>query len=130
MNTPRPTLGAQIRELRKQRGWSQHQAAERVGVQPLAYGKWERDEANPSTENTVKLARVFGIDATELGYEAPIWTPSTPPDWAVRYHDEIMERLNENDARLTRIEKCLSEEAVTVKSLEEQVIAYIRCHIN
>jgi hypothetical protein len=41
-----------------------------------------------------------------------------------------MERLNEHDARLMRIEKCLSEEAVTVKALEEQVIAYIRCHSN
>jgi transcriptional regulator with XRE-family HTH domain len=126
MDSGAPTTGEHIRTLRTKRGWTQDDVARRVGVKPLAVGKWERDQANPTAANLVELARVFGVDARELGYEPPVWTPEQPPEWAELYHAEIMHRLDEYAARLALIESCLCEEVGTVKSLEEHVIAYIK----
>lgn len=102
--TQRPiTLGSVIRELRKARGWSQDDVAGRVGVKLLAYGKWERDQANPTDDNLVSLARVFGIDPTELSYEPPIWVPATAPEWAVRHHEEIMAALKQQRDQIRQL---------------------------
>jgi transcriptional regulator with XRE-family HTH domain len=88
------TLGRTIRELRETRGWSQEEVARRIGVGHLAVGKWERDQANPAADNLIKLAKLYGVAPQELGYEPPVWTPATPPEWAIRYHDDLTRRLN------------------------------------
>ena len=35
--------GALLRRLRRERGWTQRQVAERLGVSAQAVSKWERD---------------------------------------------------------------------------------------
>lgn len=113
------TLGATIRALRKDRGWSQQVAAERVGVQQLAYGEWERNKQNPSDKNLLKLAQVFGVDARDLGYEPPIWTPETPPQWAVDYQEQLL-------ARLEALEALCREGAPAVRALEQKLTNHLR----
>lgn len=69
MNTSIHDIGSIIRAERKARGWSQDDVAGRVGVRGLAVGKWERGQANPSTDNRLALAELFGLDPRELGIE-------------------------------------------------------------
>lgn len=37
--------------LRKEKGFSQEQLAEKIGVSRQAVSKWERSEASPDTDN-------------------------------------------------------------------------------
>ncbi len=65
-------LNERVAALRKAAGLSQEQLAERLDVSRQAVGKWERGEAVPDLEKTVRLARVFGVSVDSLlGLEAP-----------------------------------------------------------
>ena len=60
------TLGERISELRKKSGISQEKLAETVGVSRQAVTKWENGNANPDTENLIKLRGIFGVSLDEL----------------------------------------------------------------
>ena len=47
--------------LRKKRGYSQEQLAEKLGVSRQAVSKWERAEASPDTDNLIALAKIYEI---------------------------------------------------------------------
>ena len=80
MVTPDHRLGEYIRTQRKARNWSQDDLAGNVGVRGLAVGKWERGQATPTTENRIRLAEVFGVDAAELGVTVPVQAPASAVD--------------------------------------------------
>lgn len=52
--------------LRKEKGFSQEQLAERIGVSRQAVSKWERSEASPDTDNLIMLARLYEVSLDEL----------------------------------------------------------------
>jgi len=49
-----------LRELRAERGWSQQQLAERVGVSRQTINAIETQRYDPSLPLAFKLARIFG----------------------------------------------------------------------
>ena len=59
-------LGEKISELRKKNGISQEKLAELIGVSRQAVTKWESGNANPDTENLIRLAEIFGVSLDEL----------------------------------------------------------------
>ena len=63
-------IGAKVKELRVQKGLTQEELADRVGVSRQAVSKWESGTADPSTSNLLALAKLFGISAEELLREA------------------------------------------------------------
>ena len=54
-------LGNRIKELRKQRGLTQNQFAEKLHVSFQAVSNWERGIAPPDLENLLRIADYFGI---------------------------------------------------------------------
>lgn len=52
--------------LRKEKGLSQEQLAEKIGVSRQAVSKWERSEASPDTDNIILLARLYNVSLDEL----------------------------------------------------------------
>ena len=60
------SLGDKIAELRRQRGWSQENLAERLGVTRQSVSKWESGACDPSTTNLIALANLYGLTAEEL----------------------------------------------------------------
>ena len=60
------TLGRMIASLRKERGMTQLELAERMGVTDKAVSKWERDLSCPSVETLPKLAELFRVSVDEL----------------------------------------------------------------
>ncbi len=54
-------FGDNLYTLRKQRGLSQDEFAEKMGVSRQAISKWERNESYPDTENLIAIAKFFGI---------------------------------------------------------------------
>ena len=69
------TLGQRIRERREALGLSQEQVAEKMGVSRQAVGKWESDDARPSTDNLLRLAALLVVEVQEL---ASGETPAPP----------------------------------------------------
>ncbi len=55
-----------IRQLRKQKGWTQAQLAEKLKVSPDTIQKWETLRNKPSVEDVCALADIFGITTDEL----------------------------------------------------------------
>ena len=64
------TIGKRIQALRKERGLTQKQLAETVGVTPQAVSKWETDESCPDITALPLLAEALGVSVdTLLGAE-------------------------------------------------------------
>lgn len=63
------TRGQRIKRIRKARGLSQRQVADRVGVDPMSVSRWERDETTPRDETRDALAGLLGISVAVMeGY--------------------------------------------------------------
>ncbi len=59
-------LGEQIRKLRRARGISQVQLAEKLWVSKQAVSNWENNNIMPSVEILIKLAKFFGCSTDFL----------------------------------------------------------------
>src|SRR4051812_10319786 len=55
-------LGASIRMLRLEKGWSQEQLAERAGLSYKFVGEVERGVGNPSVETLFEIATALGVE--------------------------------------------------------------------
>ncbi len=60
------TFGEKLQALRKARGWSQEELAQRINVSRQALSKWESGASVPDTENVVALSRLFGVPTDYL----------------------------------------------------------------
>ena len=60
------TLGMIIASQRKEKGLTQLELAEQVGVTDKAVSKWERDLSCPDVGTIPKLAEIFDISVDEL----------------------------------------------------------------
>lgn len=54
-------MGKYIIKLRKGKGWTQRQLAERLGVSPQAVSKWECGETVPDIEILEKISTIFCV---------------------------------------------------------------------
>lgn len=60
------TLGMMISSLIKEKGMTQLQLAEKMGVTDKAVSKWERDLSMPDLNSIPKLAEIFEISVDDL----------------------------------------------------------------
>lgn len=60
------TMGEKLLKLRKARGWSQEEMAERVGVTRQAISRWESDAAKPDADNIITVCDLFGVSSDYL----------------------------------------------------------------
>lgn len=60
------TLSEKILNLRKQKGMSQENLAEKLNVSRQAVSRWEMGSAQPDAANILQLSRLFGVTADYL----------------------------------------------------------------
>ena len=60
------SIGTNIKGLREERGFTQEQIAEALGVSFQAVSSWERDEYKPDTDRVIKLAEVFDVSVSAI----------------------------------------------------------------
>lgn len=60
------TLGMMIASLRKEKGMTQMELAEKMGITDKAVSKWERDLSCPDVNSLPKLAEIFDVTVDEL----------------------------------------------------------------
>lgn len=70
------TIADRIQSLRKQRGMSQEELADAVGVSRQAVSKWESEQATPDLDKVVIMSDIFEVTTDYLlkGIE-PVSTP-------------------------------------------------------
>lgn len=75
------SLGQTICRLRSQKGLSQSQLADQLGVSRQSVSKWETDVSAPDLDNLVKLHELFGVtmDQLILDEAAPLQTEPAVP---------------------------------------------------
>ena len=65
--------GSLLRQLRREKGWTQRQVAEQLGVSAQAVSKWERDLGCPDVGLLPRLSEIFGVGRTRC------WRAAWPP---------------------------------------------------
>ena len=58
--------GAFVARLRREKGWTQKELAERLYVSDKAVSKWETGASLPDTQLLIPLAEQLGVTVTEL----------------------------------------------------------------
>lgn len=59
-------LPDKIVELRKRKGWSQEDLAEKINVSRQAISRWEGGTAQPDASNILQLSKLFGVTTDYL----------------------------------------------------------------
>ena len=54
-------IGKRISTLRRERGWTQAQLAEKLFITDKAVSKWEQGRGDPELSSIVKLSEIFGV---------------------------------------------------------------------
>ena len=60
------TIGKRIAALRKEKGLTQEELAQHMGVSGQAVSKWENDQTCPDISALPRLARLLGVSVDEL----------------------------------------------------------------
>lgn len=104
-----------LKIFRKERGLTQTQVADAVGLGRQAYAYYEKGEREPSTETLCKLADFFGVTVDELLGR----TPQLFDDARVERPEvlDLFEQLNvaEQERALGYMERMLEERGVVIK---------------
>ena len=66
MITFRQKFGKRLKELRKSKGFTQEQLAEKIGIEPPNISKLENGMHFPQPENIEKIAKVLDVDIQEM----------------------------------------------------------------
>ncbi|MBL0386223.1 helix-turn-helix transcriptional regulator [Tumebacillus sp. ITR2] len=74
------TIAKRIRELRKQKGWTQKDLAYKSHVSPQVVSNWEREYSTPDTDDIANLAQVFAVPADYLLLGGERSLPTIPSD--------------------------------------------------
>ena len=59
-------LADKLIELRKQKGWSQEEFAEKLDVSRQAISRWENDTALPDAQNILRISKLFNVTTDYL----------------------------------------------------------------
>lgn len=110
MSDVQARLGAHVRNLRQQRGWTQEALGERAGLSYKFIGEIERGIGNPTIDSIDQIARAFGIDIALLLHREtpePMYTPLSSDDFAVMREardslDSALKRLGGSGKRRAR----------------------------
>ena len=60
------TIGKRIAHFRKEKGLTQEELAQHMGISPQAVSKWENDQTCPDISALPKLSRLFDVTVDEL----------------------------------------------------------------
>ena len=59
-------FGARLQGLRRERGWTQAQVADRLQVSALTVSRWEQNYIFPSTERLIELSSLYNLPLNYL----------------------------------------------------------------
>jgi len=60
------TFGQRLARLRKEKGLTQEEIADKIGISPQAVSKWENDVSSPDISIIISLSDILGVTTDEL----------------------------------------------------------------
>jgi transcriptional regulator with XRE-family HTH domain len=87
------TLGERLTRLRKQRGYTQVEFAERVGITQVLISMYETDRRQFSVEMAIRFALALEVSLDEMLYPKAPKSPSKKPSRRVLRRLEEIEKL-------------------------------------
>jgi len=84
--------------LRKQRGWTQQQLAERVGVRVLQIRRYESGASQPTLDAVRRLALALGVTTDELVFDKD----ERGPDEELRLQFEAISRFDPEEKKIVK----------------------------
>ncbi|MHB8304001.1 MAG: helix-turn-helix domain-containing protein [Acidobacteriaceae bacterium] len=105
------SLGQRLARLRKERGWTQKQIAERTGLIQELVSNYETDKLRLNADMILRFAEVLEVSTDELlrGSKSTVATKKQPSIKLVRRMEQIEALpLYEQRALLTTIDKFLA----------------------
>ncbi|HPR64597.1 MAG TPA: helix-turn-helix transcriptional regulator [Thermoanaerobaculia bacterium] len=82
-------IHTRIAELRDERGWTQGELADKIGVHIQTLGRWERQKSKPDSDDIINLAKTFEVTSDYLLFD------NVPRDGRVDVPDLELLRLFE-----------------------------------
>ena len=98
------TIGKRIAHLRKEKGLTQEELAQHMGISPQAVSKWENDQTCPDISALPRLSKLLGVTVDEL-LEGKSETPAVrvlPPEQRKDIKD-MMLRITVDSAQGDRV---------------------------
>lgn len=91
-------IHSRIKKLRQERGWTQEELANKIGIQQKQVSAYERSVNFPSTEILIKLAEVFDVSLDYLAFDkASISAKVEVKDRELLRYFETIDKMNEKD---------------------------------
>ncbi|MBR2930464.1 MAG: helix-turn-helix transcriptional regulator [Clostridia bacterium] len=98
-------IDEKIMRLRRMRGWTQEELADKVGVSRQAVSRWESGGALPDVDKILLLAELFEVSTDYLLKDSETLPEAPDPD----HFDKLTNDQNrENEITLTDLERYLS----------------------
>ena len=110
-------LSEKIINLRKSRGWSQEELAERLNVSRQSVSKWESGASNPDLDKIVAMSTLFGVSTDYLLKDA-----TTEQNEPIRDFADEDEENDEDEEEIIEEETIPTREA-TANEAEEYLAA-------
>jgi transcriptional regulator with XRE-family HTH domain len=106
-------LGKRLARIRKERGFTQVQLAEQIGIIQSLVSDYETDRLKLSAEMAVRFALALGVTTDELLYSSVKRTPGKAPNRKVLRRLEQIESLprRKQEALIMTIDQFLSSAA-------------------
>ena len=98
------TLGARLTRLRKEKGMTQSDIADKLSVTAQAVSKWENDQASPDIDILIRLSELYDISLDELlGREKPKVSVQDKPNKKTIDKMFFRIRVNSNDGDIVNV---------------------------
>src|SRR5690349_24301534 len=115
-------LGARVKSLRAERGWSLEQLATASGVSRSMLSQIEREQANPTLAVTLRIARAFEMTLGEL-LQAPDAAPSAA---IIRADDRAYHYRSDKNCRIRTLSPLQLEKDVEFYEVQLQPAGVLR----
>lgn len=93
------TIGVKIQTLRKQKGMSQEQLAEALGVSRQAVSKWEAEQSVPDIDKIIAICDFFGVTTDYILRGVELSQPQPEPTPVYTYNISETEVKEEDTAK-------------------------------
>lgn len=104
------SLATNIRYLRKQKGWSQEDLANKLGYKSFTtIQKWESGVADPTFKKLIELADLLSVDIDDLASDNLEYQQTTY-NRLKAYHKELIDKI----LRLDDIDRAKIEERIDI----------------
>lgn len=102
------TLSEKILELRKAKGLSQEQLAEKIGVSRQSISKWETGESVPEIERLTELSNVFNVTTDYLLKPSEVDELSIRTELLEKQQQDLIEKADVKSRIRFRILSCVA----------------------